>query len=134
MGWKNRGIYKLIMFNFTLKDLYDDKIGGYLFLVDLFKWASIVLVIVGAFLAIWFNDYILAILGGLLLCFIGFIAAIIAHFIRKKLAIVVAKGGSLVEGTENYLKDQAKQQFHKFRNKHDKTTATTAPSNDDQPN
>lgn len=121
------------MFNFTLKDLYDDKIGGYLFLVDLFKWASIILIVLGVFLAIWFNDYWIAIIGGILLAFIGSILAVITHFIRKKLAIIIAKGGSLVEGTENYLKDQAKQQFHKFRNKQENVTNTVASTDNEQP-
>lgn len=102
------------MFNFSLKNLYDDKVGNYLLLIALFKWGSIILAILGIFLAIWFSNYWLAIVGGILLSIIGIVVALITHFISKKLSAIIAKGGSLVEGTENYLKDQAIQQAKKF--------------------
>ncbi|UYZ85065.1 hypothetical protein MTZ49_05780 [Entomomonas sp. E2T0] len=102
------------MFNFTLKNLYDNKVGSYLLLIALFKWGGIVFTLLGIFLAVWFNNYWIAIIGGILLSIIGIVVALITHFISKKLSAIIVKGGNLVEGTENYLKDQAIQQAKKF--------------------
>lgn len=105
------------MFNFSLKNLYDDKVAGYLFLIDLCKWGSFVAIALGIFLACWFSHYWFAILGGILLVIIGCVVALIAHFVKKKLAVLMAMGSNLVEGAENYVKNQAKQQANKIINK-----------------
>lgn len=105
------------MFNFSLKDIYDDNVSGYLLLIDFFKWLSIIFIALGLFLTFWFNDYWLAIIGGILLSFIGSITTIIIHIISKKLVSLANRGSSLVESTENYLKNQAKQQAKKLIDK-----------------
>lgn len=105
------------MFNFSLKNLYDDKVSGYLFLIDLCRWGSFTVIVLGIFLAYWFSHYWLAIIGGSLLVIIGCLVALLAHFVKKKLTILMAMGGNLVEGTENYLKKQVKQQTNKIIHK-----------------
>lgn len=97
----------------SLKDLYDEKMAKGLFWIGFSKWTSIVVIILGIGLVAFFNGSWIAIIIGSLLIIIGIVIAVIAHFIAKKLAVLIAMGGSLVENTENYMIDKAKQQFKK---------------------
>ncbi|MFD1260911.1 6TM ABC transporter family protein [Entomomonas asaccharolytica] len=70
--------------------------------------------ILGILLAVLFNNYWIAIIVGALLAVIGVVVSLIAHVINKKLNKIITKGGSLIAGTENYLKNQAIQHGKKL--------------------
>lgn len=105
------------MFKFSLKNLYDDQVNSCLLVLELFKWISIIITLLGLWLASWFHSYWLAIIGGGLLIIIGSISTLIIYFINKKLAIIVVKGGKFITTTEKYLTDRIKQKFQNVMNK-----------------
>lgn len=109
------------MFNFSLKDMYDDRVSTYLMIISLCKWIGIFFIAAGLFLAIWFSQSWLAIIGGIFITIIGFLAAIICHFLRKKLDTLATIGGNLVSNMESAAKHKAMEQLNKMINKEKNT-------------
>lgn len=99
---------------FSLKDTYDDRVSGYLMIISLCKWAGIFFIIIGLFLAFYFSNSWFAIIGGTFITLIGFFAAIISHYLRKKLEVLADKAGVVVSHIETKAKNTAKTHLNKI--------------------
>lgn len=110
------------MFNFfSIKDIYDDNVSTYLMIISLCKWIGIFFIICGLFLTTYFSSSWLAIIGGIIIIFIGFFVAIICHYLRKKLEALAVKGGYIVSNIESSVKEKAKAHLNKIIEQNNKT-------------